>query len=66
MYQIDSEQFIFCVIHLKMFYPSNLAWANQFNTMAADILAPSIASVSATLILTMQEKWIFAFQEEGF
>ena len=38
--------------------------AKLINTMAADVLAPSVARSSATMALTMQHKWILV--AEGF
>ena len=38
---------------------------NQVNTMATDVLAPSITRGSATRIAAMEDKWVI-FHEEGF
>ena len=34
--------------------------------MATDALAPLIARSSATMVLSLQAKWVPAFQKEGF
>ena len=36
----------------------------QVNAMDADALAPCIAWTSATMVLTMHDKWIVIFHEE--
>ena len=39
---------------------------NRVNTMAADALAPCGTRSSATLISSMQDKWISIFQDKDF
>ena len=39
---------------------------NKVITVAADALAPCTVRTSANMVLTIQDKWIFAFHEEGF
>ena len=45
---------------------NRIFWTNWVNTMAADALAPCIARSSATMVLTVQGKWIFVFHEDEF
>ena len=40
--------------------------ADYVNTMAADALAPCVARASAATVLTLYDKLVLAFHEEGF
>ena len=40
--------------------------AAEYNTVAADDLAPGVPRLSVTMLLTMQDKGVLVFHEEGF
>ena len=45
---------------------NRLLCVNKVNTMATDTLPPYIARSSAAIVLTMWDKQVLVFHEEGF